>query len=229
MKLTSLHTFLLIGCVAFITSACSSGQSVIQATPTPLPEDPGLTELTYTVAQGVIERVIEETAQFVPVQSSTLSFSRDGVVSKIHVAIGDTVTAGQLLAELKQDEVNDDLRKASDDLDTANLAYTTAVKLNKTLIESKRKAVANARDALSLLLPGGDNDVIQAAQKALDEKQRAVRTTTKIQPSLLMTQRMRLPPPPIHSSTHSTTIAKRIGTLIGCIGMAPTPPIHIFL
>ncbi len=177
MKLMWRTKFWLLWSVALFMSACSSGQSAIQATPTPLPEDPGLTELTYTVAQGVIERVIEETARVVPVQSNTLSFGRDGVVSKIHVAIGDIVTSGQLLAELKQDEVNDDLRKASDDLDAANLAYTTAVKLNNKLIDSKRKAVANARDALNLLLPGGDNDVIQAAQKNLDEKQRAVRTT----------------------------------------------------
>lgn len=177
MKLTFLSK-LLLGCgVALCVSACSGGQPAIQATPTPLPEDPGLTELTYTVDQGVIERIIEETARVVPVQSNTLSFGRDGVVSKIYVASGDAVTSGQLLAELKQDEVDDELRKASDDLDAANLAYTTAVKLNTKLIDSKRKAVTNARDALNLLLPGGDNDVINAAQKALDEKQRAVRTT----------------------------------------------------
>ena len=176
MKLTFLSK-LLLGCsVALCVSACSGGQPAIQATPTPLPEDPGLTELTYTVAQGVIERIIEETARVVPVQSNTLSFGRDGVVSKIYVANGDAVTSGQLLAELKQDEVDDELRKASDDLDAANLAYTTAAKLNTKLIDSKRKAVTNAREALNLLLPGGDNDVINAAQKALDEKQRAVRT-----------------------------------------------------
>ena len=176
MKLSPFVLFLRLSCIALILSSCSGGQSAIQATPTPLPEDPGLTELTYTVDQGVIERVIEETARVVPVQSSTLSFGREGVVSKIHVAIGDTVTSGQLLAELKQDEVNEELRKASDDLDAANVAYTNAAKLNGKLIESKRKAVTNAREALNLLLPGGDNDVIQAAQKALDEKQRAVRT-----------------------------------------------------
>jgi multidrug efflux pump subunit AcrA (membrane-fusion protein) len=177
MKLTLLSKLLLVCGVALCISACSSGASAIQATPTPLPEDPGLTELTYTVAQGVIERVIEETARVVPVQSNTFSFGRDGVVSKIHVAIGDTITSGQLLAELKQDDVKNELRKASDDLDAANLAYTTAVKLNTKLIDAKRKAVANARDALNLLLPGGDKDVVQAAQKNLDDKQRAVRTT----------------------------------------------------
>ena len=49
MKLTFLSK-LLLGCsVALCVSACSGGQPAIQATPTPLPEDPGLTELTYTV------------------------------------------------------------------------------------------------------------------------------------------------------------------------------------
>ena len=177
MKLTFLSK-LLLGCsVALTVSACSGGQTATQATPTPLPVDAALTDITYTVSQGVIERVIEETARVVPIQSKTFSFGRDGVVSKILVAIGDSVTVGQLLAELKQDEVNDDLRKASDDLDAANLDYTTAVKLNGKLIDSKRKAVTNAREALNLLLPGGDNDVIQAAQKKLDEKQREIRMT----------------------------------------------------
>lgn len=177
MKLSLLAAILRICCVALIVSACTSGQPTVQATPTPLPEDPGLSELTYTVAQGVIERIIEETARVVPVQSTTLSFGREGVVGKVYVAIGDTVKSGQLLAELKQTDAEDALRKASDDLDAANVAYTAAVKLNSKLIESKRKAVANAREALNNLLPGGDKDVIVAAQKALDEKQRTVRTT----------------------------------------------------
>lgn len=179
MKLATLYKLIVVGSIALIISACSNGQTAIQATPTPLPEDPSLSELTFSVAQGDIERIIEETARVVPVQSKILSFGRDGIVSKIYVTVGASVANGELLAELKQDEVNDELRKASDDLDAANLAYSAALKLNTKLIESKRKAVTNAREALNLLLPGGDNDVIQAAQKILDEKQRAVRTTNE--------------------------------------------------
>lgn len=74
MKLTFLSK-LLLGCsVALTVSACSGGQTAIQATPTPLPVDAALTDITYTVSVGVIERVIEETARVVPIQSKTFSF-----------------------------------------------------------------------------------------------------------------------------------------------------------
>lgn len=159
--------------------ACSASQPSITATPTPIAEDPSFAEVTYTVARGNVERIVEETARVVPVESITYSFAIEGTIATVDVQTGDRVTAGQLLATVKQDEAKEKLRAAADSLDEAKANYATAQKLNQQQITAKRKAVDNAREALNDLLPGGDKDALLAAQTALDEAQRAVRTTTE--------------------------------------------------
>lgn len=178
------HTFrphwLIIGLVGLLVlSACSTAQTQIQATPTPIAEDPTLSEITYTVAQGTVERVVEETARVVPVESIGYSFGREGTVALINVASGDRVKTGQVLASLEQTSANEELRKASEALDAATVEYESAQRINAKQITARRKAVQVARDALNELLPGGDKDALAAAQTALDEAQRKVRTTTE--------------------------------------------------
>lgn len=159
--------------------ACSSTQADIQATPTPIAEDPDLASITYTVAQGTVERVVEETARVIPVESVTLGFGRDGIVATVDVTSGDRVTQGQVLATLQQAEANEELRKASDALDAAKADFASAQKINAKQIETRRKVVENARETLNELLPGGDKDALAAAQLAVDEAQRKVRTTSE--------------------------------------------------
>ncbi len=159
--------------------ACTNATPTVDATPTPVAEDPALADVTYTVAQGVVERVVEETARVVPVESTTYSFGRDGIVATVNVTNNDTVKAGDVLASLQQDEATEELRKTSDALDAAKADFAAAQKINAKQIETRRKAVQNARDALNELLPGGDKDALAAAQLAVDEAQRKVRNTTE--------------------------------------------------
>jgi len=115
--------------VAWVITACGTPQADIQATPTPIPEDPDFATLTYRVAQGTVERVVEETARVVPVESVTLGFGREGIVASVDVTSGDTVKQGQVLATLQQAEANEELRKASDTLDAAKADYVAAQKM----------------------------------------------------------------------------------------------------
>ncbi|MCE2849611.1 MAG: HlyD family efflux transporter periplasmic adaptor subunit [Roseiflexaceae bacterium] len=173
------HICVIMLVVAWVITACGTPQADIQATPTPIPEDPDFATLTYRVAQGTVERVVEETARVVPVESVTLGFGREGIVASVDVTSGDTVKQGQVLATLQQAEANEELRKASDTLDAAKADYVAAQKINAKQIETRRKVVENAREALNALLPGGDKDALAAAQLALDEAQRKVRITNE--------------------------------------------------
>ncbi len=159
-----------------ITSCTTTQQQTTDtATPTPLPADPTLEEPTFTVQRGQVERVVEETVRVVPVNSQTYGFGRDGLVSTVNVTVGQRISVGDVMAEMKQDEANETLLKASDDLDAAKVSYNNAVTINTKLIETKRRAVENARKALAELLPGGDKDALAAAEKDLEAKTRALR------------------------------------------------------
>src|SRR5215212_8641797 len=111
-----------------LLAACGAPATAQQEppTPTPLPADPALERQTYTVQLGTIERVLEINGRVTPVDLVRLSFHRDGRVEKINVKRGDTVKGGDVLAELQQDEANDDLRSAEDNLVEAQRALTEA-------------------------------------------------------------------------------------------------------
>ena len=54
--------------------------------------------------------------KFRPVQESRLQFGRPGVVAKILKTVGESVVEGDLLAELQQDEIQDQISKLRSDL-----------------------------------------------------------------------------------------------------------------
>src|SRR5690606_12750786 len=95
-----------------LIAACGAPSQAAQEppTPTPLPPDPALERPTYTVERGEISRVLELTGRVTPVDLVRLSFKRDGRVNVVNVARGDTVKAGDVLAELLQDEAINNLR-----------------------------------------------------------------------------------------------------------------------
>jgi len=176
MRNTQLLILLVLG---LLMASCTSTtpESSNQATPTPLPADPTLDEPTFTVQRGLVERLVEETVRVVPINSQTYGFGRDGIISTINVTAGQRVEIDDVLAEMKQDEANERLIEASDNLDTAKLSYANARTINEKLIQTKRKAVDIAREALLDLLPGGDKDALAAAEKDVATKSRQARVT----------------------------------------------------
>jgi multidrug resistance efflux pump len=88
---------------------------------------------------------------------------------------GDIVKQGDLIAELQQDEANDDLREAKDSLVQANRDLDNAKKAQAKKIKQAEIDLQQAKDDLTTVLPGGENDPIRAAQKALAEAQQAAK------------------------------------------------------
>ena len=74
----------------------------------------------------------------------------DGVVEKVHVLEGDTVTAGQLLVELVNEDAALSLKQVKADLDKAQAAYSAALQdYEQPITLSRNVAVAKARLAES--------------------------------------------------------------------------------
>jgi HlyD family secretion protein len=141
-------------------------------TPTPLPPDPALERPTYKVQRGTIERVLEVNGRITPVDLVRLAFHTEGRVNTVNVKRGDTVKAGDVLAELQQDEALDDLREAEDALVQAQRDLADAQKAHAKEVKQAELALENAQEDLKRLLPGGDDDPIRKAQQALEQAQR---------------------------------------------------------
>jgi RND family efflux transporter MFP subunit len=166
-----LLTGLLVAC-----GAPASAQNE-EATPTPLPPAPEIERPTYTVQRGVIEDPLEVTGRVSPVDLSQLAFRRTGTVEKVDVDRGQKVTAGQLLAELSQNDELNDLRDAEDGLVQAERDLQSAQKQQQSKIEQAKLDLQEAIDNMNRLLPGGADDPIRKAQDAVEEARREAEKT----------------------------------------------------
>ncbi|MFL5801354.1 MAG: HlyD family efflux transporter periplasmic adaptor subunit [Roseiflexaceae bacterium] len=158
-----------------LLAACGAPAATAQQeppTPTPLPPDPALERPTYKVARGTIERVLEVNGRITPVDLVRLAFHRSGRVNTVKVARGDVVKAGDVLAELQQDDALDELRQAEDTLVQAKRDLADAQKAQAKKIKQAQLGLENAQEDLKRLLPGGDDDPIRKAQLALEQAQR---------------------------------------------------------
>lgn len=142
------------------------------ATPTPLPPAPELERPTYEVERGVIAETLERNGRVTPVDLNRLQFRRDGRVETLSIERGDQVAAGQVLAELQQDEARDELRQSENALVQAQRSLADAQREREKSIQQAQLGLENAEKALSRLLPGGPDDPIRVAQKALEEAER---------------------------------------------------------
>src|SRR5206468_729251 len=129
------------------------------------------------VQSGTIERILDVNGRITPVDLVRLSFHRDGRVNKVNIKRGDTVKAGDVLAELQQDEALDDLRVAEDAVTQAQRDVADARKAQAKKIKQAELGVENAQEDLKRLLPGGDDDPIRKAQQALEQAEREAKQT----------------------------------------------------
>jgi HlyD family secretion protein len=163
--------------VASLTS-CAAG-SQFSATPTPLPQIVSAQQVVFTVERGPIISQREINSEIVPAHQDELYFSASGIINRVLVKPGDRFKKGDLLAELKLDDLVDRLQQAQIDLQVSqqNLAidrFQTAYDLQQAesdaVIAEKQVALAQvARDSA-----GASEQVV--AQLHLDIAQENAKT-----------------------------------------------------
>jgi RND family efflux transporter MFP subunit len=101
-RLKPIGIALLVG-ASFVACSNSKGASANNSRPLPVH--------IYTVAEETARRNVQAVGSLFALEESTLSAEVDGVVSKVLVDVGDTVTAGQPLVLLDQRELAFDLER----------------------------------------------------------------------------------------------------------------------
>jgi multidrug efflux pump subunit AcrA (membrane-fusion protein) len=104
----------LAGLPAALAGCAAGAQS--GATPTPLPQIASSQNIVFTVERGPIISEKDVTGEIVPDHQDKLYFRTAGVINRVLVKPGDRVKKGDLLAELKSDDLLDQLAQAQIDL-----------------------------------------------------------------------------------------------------------------
>ena len=109
-----------------------------------------VTSQVVRVMEWSITSSVKTTGKISPVQTSLVSFTRQGTISKLYKNIGDTVTVGDVIAEIDASDAYMDIRNAKISLDNANNSYnklyssstaTDKIRAKNTLEESRNALV----------------------------------------------------------------------------------------
>ncbi len=133
------------------------------------------------VATGSLRSVIKATGNITPMQQSTLSFVKQGTLKKLYKKVGDTVKAGDLIAEVDAGSAGLDLQSAQLALSNAKLSYD---KLFSTTTESdilkSKNTLTEAESALKLL-EAKYGDLLVQQKNDLAESEASVNLLTQKQ------------------------------------------------
>jgi RND family efflux transporter MFP subunit len=176
--------FLMVATAALIFAGCGGAAPQEEATPTPILSAAVSAKPTYAVQQGPITDEIKFVARIASVQEQDLYFKVDGRVSTVNIQNGDTVTKGQILAELDINDLLNQLAQANITLQTAQTKLTTAqqaVNDQKYQAESALRTAklrlqqAQIKDPTPNAVISQGNlekaqDAVQVAQAAYDQK-----------------------------------------------------------
>lgn len=142
-------------------------------------------QLTSTVQQGVVSNTITASGSVDPVNQESVSFAVSGTIASVNVALGQTVTAGQLLGTLQgaplQQIVNNDatlLSQARTQYANANsaLAATEAAPVGPTT--SAAQTVSSLNSAKQQVVSALDQVTTDSQTLAKDETNLADATLT---------------------------------------------------
>ncbi len=169
---------LLMTCL--IAVACQpETQTAQQPTSTPIPTAPAVARPRYTVTRGDLINPLEFTGRWQPRDQITLSFQVAGTVRRVEVRRSDTVTAGQLLADLAIEQLEEQLEDAEFNLESALRGQEDKTKGEVTSVESKELAVFNAELALQRHLDTVPSGSVRSAIRSLEDAQRTLTEAEK--------------------------------------------------
>jgi multidrug efflux pump subunit AcrA (membrane-fusion protein) len=150
LALAGLLLALVTGCG--LTGSRGAAVGASQATPTPIPTPIVPEKPTYTVQLGTVVETLEFTGRASAVQEQDLFFETSGNVGEVHVARGDWVKAGDVLAELEVSDLEKQLAQKKISLETAQLRLeqgqiqaTEAITTTQTKLQQAQKDLKEAK------------------------------------------------------------------------------------
>jgi HlyD family secretion protein len=130
--------------------------------------------MTATVQRGSMSATVAAAGNIEARQTADLSFGQSGTVEAINAAVGDSVRAGDLLAELDTADLELQLRSAEVSLKNAQdtLAQTENPNTEQE-ISNARATLASAQAAYDKVAAGATQSELEAAKAALASAQAA--------------------------------------------------------
>lgn len=163
-------------------TACTSAPTAQQAeaTSTPIPTAPVAAPPTYAVQRGDVSDIFDFSGRWEPRDQEQLAFQVNGSVRRVNVRRGDTVSAGDLIADLQIDDLENQLASAQISLQSALSSVQSSSDNSVNSVTDAEIALANAR----LQLQNAQNNLpwtsvanaqlqVQNAEIALANAQRA--------------------------------------------------------
>jgi HlyD family secretion protein len=124
---------------------------------------------TARVVRGSIEETLSATGTVASSQAAVLSFAGSGQVVDIPVEEGQAVQAGQVLARLDSDGVEQQIARARASLDSAEARMAQAsVKPSDIELAAAQLALRSAQASLDRLLDGPPESDLEAAKLGVD-------------------------------------------------------------
>ena len=143
-------------------------------TSTPIPTAPAVARPTYIVQRGDVQELLEFSGRWQPRDQMSLSFEIGGTIRQVTVQRGDTVAAGQLLADYEITELENQLATAQLELETAQASLESGSQGEVESVTDAEIALANARLSLENTKAQSPWTSVASARIALDNAKRAL-------------------------------------------------------
>lgn len=166
-----LLAFLIAACEPIIDSQQGQEQQVV-VTATPLPTAPAAQRTTYTVERGDVLEEFVFRGRWLPRDQMELSFEVNGNVRSVNVNRGDTVVAGQVLADLQIDDLEAQLASQELNLQSAQRRLNESGTSSSDTVVQAQFNLADANLSLENQEAGYPWTRVVNAQQTVEQRER---------------------------------------------------------
>jgi HlyD family secretion protein len=177
--LTKVSVFVVV-CLLLVGCASSNvPEQQVVPTETPIPTAPAVAPPTYLVQRGDVQDILEFPGRWQPRDQMQLTFEISGTIRRVNVQRGDTVTAGQLLADYQITELEDQLASAQLNLESAQASLESGAEGSVQSVADAEIALANARLSLESTKAGSPWTSLESARLSVENAQTALTNTQR--------------------------------------------------
>lgn len=130
------------------------------------------------VVTGSLSNSIKSTGKISPIQTTTLSFSKQGTISRIYKKVGDTVKAGDVIAEIDAKSAYMDIESAKLSLSNARNSYNKLFSSTTESDKIRAKNTLTESESSLKLLESQYQNLLITEKNTLSENESTIKLLT---------------------------------------------------